>query len=159
MKDIFDSQIIIGLSARNMLTILSGLLLLLSPFLLWTVFYNSGSEQKLDGFDLQRMANAFTLLLIPLCGLAAMVGSFVCSRFPELLGSRIRLGLGLSIALLAILSLLLTTFQADLWMSSRAGSSFLNNVSLGWYAALTGSLLLVFSLLVPKQKKLFPERE
>ncbi|MEM3444556.1 MAG: hypothetical protein QXJ27_07960 [Thermoplasmata archaeon] len=159
MKDVFDSPLIIGLSARHLIAILSGLLLILSPLLLWTVFCDNGVQRKLDGFELQREVGAFALLLLPLCGLAAMLSGFIHSRFPELRGKKVVLAFGLSIAFLALLALLATTVQAELWMSNVTGTSFLNNLMPGWYAALTGTLLLLFALLVPKQKKLFPERE
>ncbi|MEM3396808.1 MAG: hypothetical protein QW620_04680 [Thermoplasmata archaeon] len=159
MKDVFDSPLIIGLTARNLIAILSGLLLLLSPFLLWTVFWDNGVQQKLDGFELQREVGAFALLLLPLCGLAAMLSGFIHSRFQELRGNRVVLAFGFSIVFLAFVALLATTVQAELWMSNVAGTSFLNNLMLGWYAALTGTLLLLFALIVPRQKKLFPERE
>ncbi|MCX8173544.1 MAG: hypothetical protein N3F63_02890 [Thermoplasmata archaeon] len=159
MKDVFDSPLIIGLSARNLLAILSGFLLLVSPLLLWTAFWNNGVEQKLDGFELQREANAFAIILLPLCGLAAILSGFVHSRFPDLRGNRVVLAFGLSTAILSMVALIATTVQAELWMGGTAGTSFLNNVMLGWYAALTGTFLLFFALLVPRQRKLFPESE
>lgn len=159
MNDVFDSPLIIGLSARNLIAILSGVLLLLSPFLIWTTFWDTGSLQRLDGLELEREANAFAIILLPLCGLAAMLGGFVHSRFQGLWGNRVVQAFGFSIAILALVSLLSITVQAELWMSEVIGTSFLNNLMIGWYTALTGTLLLLFALVIPRQKKLFPKSE
>jgi len=159
MKDIFDAPLILGLSARHIIGMLSGVLLIASPFLLWTSFSDNGVSRSLDGFDLEREANTLFVILLPLAGFAALLGSFILSRFPELRGHRLVVTLGVLTGIIALLSLCLSTVQIDFWMRSKLGTSFLNNAMPGWYASLIGSLLLIFAAVLPRARELFPEGE
>ncbi|MGB9636622.1 MAG: hypothetical protein ACPL1Y_05180 [Thermoplasmata archaeon] len=153
MKDIFDSQLILGLSARHIIVMLGGLCLMLAPFLVWSAYWDAGKEHVIYGIETQREFGASGMVIFLFLGIASVLGGFIASRVSNIKNEKLLLFLGALTGIAGLLALIITTVQAEIAMVS-IGTSFMNNTGIGWYAALTGSMLILFATLIPKVRTL-----
>jgi hypothetical protein len=153
MKDILDSNVILGLSARHLLLMLGGVMLIASVFMSWVSYIEYGQSVVLSGLELHRNYQIPWIPLLALIGIGFVAGAFVLSRFTEFCAySRIPKVIGILLAVLSILVLAIVTFSSEVAMYAVYRISFLSNACIGYYTAIVATGILIFSACVPGRR-------
>jgi len=150
MKDILDSKLVWGMSARHLVLIIGGLMLAGSVFLTWATYMDYGERKVLNGVELQEDLHLSEMLLFPLIGIGYIVGAFIHSRFPEFSHySKLPKILGIILGVLALITFVVASIRLVLIMDSVFQVTFPNIAGIGYYTALVGTGISVFGSAIP----------
>lgn len=155
MSDLLDKKIILGLTFRHILLMISGIIIASSTFITWFAYSNFGNPENLTGIKLsQRYTDFVEILALPVIGAAMFFGTLVISRHEEFTAvSSYPKYLAVFLGAIALTLSIEIVARLQLFIQAKIGISFFNNIGFGWYFAVAGAVIALIGATMPRKEK------
>jgi hypothetical protein len=154
MSDLLDKKIMSGLTFRHIILMLSGLVIASSAFITWFTYSNLGNPENLNGIKLSQTYPEFPeILALPVIGAAIFFGALIVSRHEEFTAvSNYPKYLAILLAAIALVLSIETLVRLQLFIQTKIGISFVNNVGFGCYFAGGGAVFALIIAAFPRKQ-------